>query len=65
MVSKNLIAHGGLLLKTTFCLLMFCVLSGAGVARAQTGCVDSPECPTAVLAGAGACGVAVARRWKR
>lgn len=43
-------------------LLVFVVLFGCAHAFAQTGCTDSPECPTAVLAAVGVAG-ATAGRW--
>jgi XrtJ-associated TM-motif-TM protein len=48
--------------------LLFAVLIVAVPAYAQTGCLDSPECPTAVLAAVGLAGSAVAKtllsRWR-
>lgn len=35
------------------------------VAHAQSGCVDSPECPTAVLGLVGAAGAALYARFRR
>jgi len=37
----------------------------AGTAHAQGGCVDSPECPTPVLAMIGAVGLLAARWFKK
>ena len=49
--------------------LSFAILLLAIPAHAQTGCLDSPECPTAVLATVGIAGSAAARmllsRWRR
>jgi len=33
-------------------------------AQAQSGCIHSPECPTAVLGAVGAAGAAVYARWR-
>ncbi len=42
------------------------VFASVGLAHAQIGgCVDSPECPTAVLALAGAAGIAVVKKFKK
>jgi len=43
------------------CLL----LAGATAAHAQGGCVNSPECPTVVLAAVGTLGATIFHRWKR
>lgn len=34
------------------------------VAHAQSGCANSPECPTAVLGAVGAAGAALYARWR-
>jgi len=46
-------------------LLLAMTLSFAALAHAQGGCVNSPECPTAVLGVVGVAAVAIARRLKR
>lgn len=47
-------------------LPLFALVMLAGVyAHAQTGCVNSPECPTAVLAAVGATAIACLRRLRR
>jgi len=45
--------------------LIAIVLMGAASAHAQSGCGDSPECPTAVLALVGSAGVVVSRAYSR
>lgn len=49
--------------------LSLAILLVAVPAYAQTGCLDSPECPTAVLAAVGIAGSAAAKtllsRWRR
>jgi len=49
-------------MKFRLCLIAFILLASTGIARAQGGCVDSPECSTAILAVVGVAGV-MASRW--
>jgi len=49
-------------MKFRLCLIAFILLVSAGTAYAQSGCSDSPECPTTVLAMVGAVGL-FATRW--
>jgi XrtJ-associated TM-motif-TM protein len=49
-------------MKNRICLIALIFLASAGIARAQGGCVDSPECATPVLALVGAAGL-MASRW--
>ncbi len=48
------------ILSTLPCLLLLCVTS----AHAQTGCIHSPECPTAVLGAVGAAGAAIYAKFR-
>jgi XrtJ-associated TM-motif-TM protein len=43
--------------------ILFPMLTITAHAHAQTGCIDSPECPTAVLAGVGLAASAVAKKF--
>jgi XrtJ-associated TM-motif-TM protein len=43
--------------------ILFLTLAITAHAHAQTGCIDSPECPTAVLAGVGLTASAVAKKF--
>jgi len=52
-------------MKSRFCLIAAVLLLTASTARAQGGCVDSPECPTPILAMVGAAGLLAARCFKR
>lgn len=52
-------------MKTRIALITFALIATATAAQAQTGCVNSPECPTAVLAAAGAAAFTLFRRFKR
>jgi len=49
-------------MKNRICLIALIFLASAGIARAQGGCVDSPECATPVLAVIGVVGM-LASRW--
>jgi len=49
-------------MKYVLCLIALLFLVSVGTARAQSGCDDSPECSTVVLAAVGAAGV-FASRW--
>jgi len=51
-------------MKNRICFIALIFLASAGVARAQTGCSDSPECATPILALVGAAGL-LASRWIR
>jgi XrtJ-associated TM-motif-TM protein len=44
--------------------LVFSILLLPVIAHAQNGCLDSPECPTAVLALVGAAGAALYTRFR-
>jgi XrtJ-associated TM-motif-TM protein len=46
-------------------IMTMAVLAVAGTAKAQGGCVDSPECPTAVLAFIGMGATILVRRLGR
>jgi XrtJ-associated TM-motif-TM protein len=46
-------------------LLLLVVLLVPAVASAQTGCLDSPECPTAVLGAVGAAAAMLYSRLRR
>jgi XrtJ-associated TM-motif-TM protein len=48
-----------------YLLLLFSILLVAAQAHAQSGCGDSPECPTAILALAGSAGVVITRAYSR
>jgi XrtJ-associated TM-motif-TM protein len=50
--------------KTAFALGLACILAMALPLRAQTGCVDSPEDPTIVLALVGGAGTLAAGLWR-
>jgi len=50
--------------KTLFALSFAAMLAMALPLRAQTGCVDSPEDPTIVLAMVGGAGATVVSLWK-
>jgi XrtJ-associated TM-motif-TM protein len=50
--------------KTAFALGLACILAMALPLRAQTGCVDSPEDPTIVLALVSGVGALVVGVWK-
>jgi XrtJ-associated TM-motif-TM protein len=50
--------------KTLFALSFFAMLAAAFPLRAQTGCDDSPEDPTVVLALVGGAGALVAGVWR-
>lgn len=52
-------------MKTRISLIALALFATAALAHAQNGCVDSPECPTALLAAVGGLGFAVVRRFKR
>ena len=52
-------------MKIRLALVAVVLLLSATAANAQTGCVNSPECPTAVLAAAGTAAFALFRRIKR
>lgn len=45
-------------------LLVGLMLAAPAVLHAAGGCVDSPECPTAVLGVVGAAGAALYVRWR-
>jgi len=54
--------------KARFLFVLPLMLAAASVLRAQTGCTDSPEDPTVVLAlvgGAGAIATTLTKRWRR
>ena len=46
-------------------LTLSCLILVAATAHAQGGCVNSPECPTAVLAFVGLAATAIFQRIKR
>ena len=46
------------------CMYLGCFLMIPVLAHAQNGCVDSPECPTAVLGLVGAAGAALYARFR-
>jgi len=50
-------------MRITFLIAAFLLLPL--LARAQSGCSDSPECPTPVLALAGAAGLLAANRFRK
>jgi len=52
-------------MKFRLCLIAFILLISAGAARAQSGCSDSPECSTPILAMVGAAGLFAARWLKK
>jgi XrtJ-associated TM-motif-TM protein len=52
-------------MKFRLCLIAAMLLLAAGTAKAQSGCTDSPECPTAVLGLVGAAGLAAARWFEK
>jgi XrtJ-associated TM-motif-TM protein len=52
-------------MKLRIALIALAVLATTSLAHAQNGCVDSPECPTAVLAAVGGLGIALVKRFKR
>jgi len=49
-------------MKFRLCLIAAMLFFTAGIARAQSGCSDSPECATPILAMVGAAGL-FATRW--
>ncbi len=49
-------------MKFRLCLIAAMFFFTTGIARAQSGCSDSPECPTPILAMVGAAGL-IATRW--
>jgi len=49
-------------MKLKLCIVAAMFLALSGIAQAQSGCSDSPECSTSILAVVGAAGL-VASRW--
>jgi XrtJ-associated TM-motif-TM protein len=51
--------------RTSFLLIALGMFFAATSAHAQNGCIDSPECPTAVLASVGGLASVLFLKWKK